>query len=156
MAAMMGMPPATAASKAIERPSCRARSNSSGPCSASRALLAVTTSLPLSSSFSMIVRAGSSPPTNSTAATISGLSSTWARSAVSSPAAGRQFRGRFRSGSTTWTNSSRFPACRAMRSACSSNSRATPEPIVPNPMTATFDGIHSTQPSADGSEASRR
>ena len=72
MAAMIGMPPATAASKAIERPSFRARSKSSGPCSASRALLAVTTSLPLSSNFSMIERAGSSPPTNSTTATISG------------------------------------------------------------------------------------
>ena len=82
MAAMMGMPPATAASKAIERPSCRARSNSSGPCSASRALLAVTTSLPLSSSFNMIVRSGSSPPINCTTAAISGLFSTFDRSLV--------------------------------------------------------------------------
>ncbi len=62
MLAMIGIPPATEASKAIERPSSRARSNSSGPCSARRALLAVTTSLPLSSSANMIVRAGSSPP----------------------------------------------------------------------------------------------
>ena len=82
MAAMIGMPPATAASKAIERPSCRARSNSSGPCSASRALLAVTTSLPLSSSLSMIVRSGSSPPTSCTTAMISRSSSTLARSSV--------------------------------------------------------------------------
>ena len=51
MLAMIGMPPATEASKAIDRPSSRARSNSSGPCSASSALLAVTTSLPLSSSL---------------------------------------------------------------------------------------------------------
>ncbi len=92
------MPPATAASKAIERPSFRAVSNSSGPCSASRALLAVTTSLPLSSSFSTMVRAGSSPPTNSTAATISGLSVTLARSAVSTPGGRAKFRDRFRSG----------------------------------------------------------
>ena len=63
MLAMIGMPPATEASNAIDRPSSRARSNSSGPCSASSALLAVTTSLPLSSSCSMIVRSGSSPPT---------------------------------------------------------------------------------------------
>ena len=72
MAAMIGMPPATDASKAIERPSSRARSNSSGPCSASRALLAVTTSLPLSNSSSTIVRAGSSPPTSRATAEIFG------------------------------------------------------------------------------------
>ena len=105
MAAMMGMPPATAASKAIERPNFRALSNSSGPCSASRALLAVITFLPLSNSFSTMVRAGSSPPTNSIAATISGLSVTLARSAVSTPGGRAKFRGRFRSGSTTWTSS---------------------------------------------------
>ena len=62
MLAMIGMPPATDASNAIDRPSSRARSNSSGPCSASSALFAVTTSLPLSSSRSMIVRSGSRPP----------------------------------------------------------------------------------------------
>ena len=110
MAAMMGMPPATAASKAIERPIFRARSNNSGPCSANRALLAVTTSLPLSSSFRTMVRAGSSPPTNSTAATISGLSVTLARSSVSTPGGRAKFRGRFRSVSTTRTNSSLLPA----------------------------------------------
>ena len=62
MLAMIGIPPATAASKAMLRPSSRARVKSSGPCSASSALLAVTISLPDSNSRSMIVRAGSSPP----------------------------------------------------------------------------------------------
>ena len=51
-----------------------ARSNNSGPCSANRALFAVQTSLPLSSSLSMMVRAGSSPPTSWATTLISGLS----------------------------------------------------------------------------------
>ena len=42
----IGMPPPTLASKATARPNCRAWAKTSGPCSASSALLAVTTSLP--------------------------------------------------------------------------------------------------------------
>ena len=109
MAAMIGMPPATAASKAIDRPSLRAAANSSGPCWANRALLAVTTSLPLSSTLSMILRSGSSPPINCTTALISGLSVTLATSDVSIPGGSWILRGRLMSGSTTWTNSTRLP-----------------------------------------------
>ena len=74
MLVMMGIPPATEASNAIERPNSRARSNSSGPCSASRALLAVTISLPLSNSCNRMLRAGSSPPTSWATTVISGSS----------------------------------------------------------------------------------
>ncbi len=48
---MIGIPPATAASKAIAFPASRAAANSSGPCSHRRALLAVTTFFPALSSF---------------------------------------------------------------------------------------------------------
>ena len=46
MVAMIGMPPATAASKAIVRLFSRASGNNSGPCSQSNALFAVTMSFP--------------------------------------------------------------------------------------------------------------
>ena len=49
----------------------RAAANNSGPCSASRALLAVITSLPLSNSFSTTERAGSSPAARHLALVIS-------------------------------------------------------------------------------------
>ena len=49
-ARMIGMPPATLASKPTARSCRRAASNTSGPCSASSALLAVTTCLPAASS----------------------------------------------------------------------------------------------------------
>ena len=85
-----------------------------------------------------MVRAGSRPPTSSTAAVISGLSVTWARSEVSTPGGKAKLRERFWSGSTTWTSSNFRPKRWAIRSPCSNNKRATPEPIVPYPIMATF------------------
>ncbi len=84
--AMIGIPPATDASKAIDRPSDRAVSNNSPPCSASSALLAVTTSLPLRSSSSTMVRAGSRPPISSATTLISGFFVIRVRSSVNTPA----------------------------------------------------------------------
>ena len=137
-AEMIGMPPATAASKAIDRPARRAAANSSGPCSASRALFAVITSLPLSKSFKTISRAGSTPLTSSITGPISRLPVTCDRSAVSRPGGRATLRARFTSGSTTRTSSTTLPAKRAIRSRRSSSSRATPDPTVPNPTMATL------------------
>ena len=122
MLAMIGMPPATEASNAIERPSSRARSNSSGPCSASSALLAVTTSLPLSSSRSMIVRSGSRPPMRRATTLISGLLITSSTRSVSTPFGRSQSRAFFRSRTTAFSSHSVRPACRAVRSPWSSSS----------------------------------
>ena len=49
------------------------QSKSSRPCSASTALLAVMTSLPLCNNLSMIERSGSRPPMSCTTASISGI-----------------------------------------------------------------------------------
>ncbi|MNN63226.1 hypothetical protein D3C81_1785890 [compost metagenome] len=56
-ALMMGMPPATAASNATITPLRRAASKISLPCTASSALLAVTTCLPFSMAFRTSSRA---------------------------------------------------------------------------------------------------
>ena len=56
-ALMMGMPPATAASKATTTPRSRAAAKISLPCTASSALLAVTTCLPAAIASSTSVRA---------------------------------------------------------------------------------------------------
>ena len=138
MLAMIGMPPATEASNAIERPSSRARSNSSGPCSASSALFAVTTSLPLSSSRSMIVRSGSRPPISCATTLISGLLITSSTLSVSTPFGRSQSRAFLRSRTTAFSSHSVRPAWRAVRSPWSSSSFATPCPTVPKPMIATF------------------
>ena len=70
MQAMMGIPPATAASNATVRPSARARWKSTSPCSHNRALFAVTTSFPDSSRARKISRAGLTPPISSIATSI--------------------------------------------------------------------------------------
>ena len=138
MAEMMGMPPPTAASNAIERPSSRALSKSSRPCSANSALFAVTMSLPLSSSFNTMVRAGSNPPTSSTATETSGSLRMAPRSSVNNPGGRAKLRLRRVSVSTTYANSTGRPACRATRDCCSRSNRATPEPMVPKPTIATL------------------
>jgi hypothetical protein len=138
MLAMIGMPPATEASKAIERPNWRAQSKSSGPCSASKALFAVTTSLPLSSSRSIIERAGSSPPINWATTLISGLSVIRRKSSDRMPGGSWQSRRREGSRTTTSANSNVRPACLAIREPCSKRMRASPDPTVPNPTMATF------------------
>ncbi len=112
MLAMIGMPPATEASKAIERPSSRARSNSSGPCSANSALLAVTRSLPLANSSSVIVRAGSNPPTSRATAEIVTSAVIRRKSSLTSPGGSLSSRFFFGSLTTTAASSIRRPAWR--------------------------------------------
>ncbi len=141
MFAMMGIPPATDASNAMQRPSSRARSNSSGPCSASRALLAVTTSLPLSKSSSRIERAGSKPPISCATTRISGSDVIRPKSSESTLAGNASSRDFLRSRTTTAVRCSSRPACRATRSRRCSSMWARPDPTVPSPTMATFIGF---------------
>src|ERR1043165_1295797 len=86
-AAMMGMPPATAASKAMVTWCLAARANSSSPCSASSALLAVTTCLPAFRQATHRSLAAVVPPTRWMTVRISGsFSRTSTRSVTVAPA----------------------------------------------------------------------
>ena len=76
IALMIGMPPATAASKATVTPFSLAAAKISLPNSAINALLAVTTCLPLAMAFNINSLATVVPPINSTRISISGFSAT--------------------------------------------------------------------------------
>ena len=82
-ALMIGMPPATAASNATITPLARAASKISVPCTASSALLAVTTCLPLAIARSTSSRATPVPPIISATMSIDGSSTTALKSSVS-------------------------------------------------------------------------
>ena len=71
-ALMIGMPPATAASKPIITPFLCAAAKISLPCTASKALLAVTTCLPAAMASSTSVLATPVPPISSTTMSIAG------------------------------------------------------------------------------------
>ena len=131
----IGIPPPTLASKATARPAARAWAKTFAPCSARSALLAVTTCLPAASAASTNCKAGSVPPIVSMMMSTSGssinlLTRRWS--------AGRRPSGNSRgfSRSRTAAQVQRIlrPARRAIRSACSVNSRATPVPTVPRPI----------------------
>ena len=139
MAAMIGMPPATAASKAMERPSCRARSNSSGAVLGQQGLVGrdhvLAAFQQLQHDRAIRLHPADQLHHGGDLRVVEHLGQVVGQHAR---AGASTLRGRVRSGSTTCTNSSRCPACWAMRSPCSSSSRATPEPMVPNPMMATL------------------
>ena len=131
----------------MARPCLRAASKTSAPCSASSALLAVTTSLPAASRSSTARRAQSTPPTSSTASWIDGSLSTARRSVVTSSrgkAIDLDFAG---SRTTTRRSLSPLPARAASRSGCSSSNRATPLPTVPQPISAMPSGSIRIYPS---------
>jgi hypothetical protein len=136
-ARMIGMPPATAASKQTTRPARRAASNSSNPCAASSALFAVTTCLPAASAASTTSFATVVPPISSTTMCTAG-SVTAVRQSVPTAAPGTATsRGFVRSRTTRWRRTRERPPARAvMRSACSVRIRATPVPTVPQPTIA--------------------
>ena len=81
-ALMIGMPPATAASKATMTPFSRAAAKISLPCTASSALFAVTTCLPAAIASMTNVRAMPYPPINSTTMSIAGFAITSRASAT--------------------------------------------------------------------------
>ncbi|GIX25320.1 MAG: hypothetical protein KatS3mg122_2551 [Caldimonas sp.] len=95
-ALMMGMPPATAASKATMTPLSLAAAKISVPCTANSALLAVTTCLPAAMALSTSSRARVVPPINSTTMSTCGSVATASRSSLivrSAPRAARALAG---------------------------------------------------------------
>src|SRR4051812_38615477 len=114
---MIGITPATAASKRSWTPASRARANSSSPCCASSCLFAVTTGLAASSARLTYSSAGSVPPISST------MTSEEERICSKSPS--ERFRTPVRSG--------RRPVAAATASARSASSSANALPTVPRP-----------------------
>ncbi len=133
IAETIGMPPAQLASKAIHRPFSWAARYSSLPCSASRALLAVTTSLPAPSIRSCTSFATWVPPMVSTPIVIVSSSSSRFISSVKTPSGSSTGRGEVVSISTTRASSRRSPVLIAIASARLRISFATPVPTVPKP-----------------------
>ena len=93
----IGIPPPTLASKATARPEARAWAKTVAPCSARRALLAVTTCLPAASAASTNFKAGWVPPMVSMMMSTSGSSINRDTSVVSRTPSSRTSRGFSRS-----------------------------------------------------------
>src|SRR3954454_18072176 len=119
-----GTTPPTAASKRSWTPHSRAVSKISSPCSASTALLAVTTWRPARIARRMYSRAGSMPPISST--------TRWLRSTMSSKSPRLRVR--------TPTTSGRLPVVAAIESARSSISSCRAAPTVPRASSPTQNG----------------
>ena len=116
IALMIGMPPATAASKATMTPRAWAASKTSLPWMAMSALLAVTTCLPFWMARKTSVRAGSSPPMSSTTIRTSGSSTTAVGSSVSTMPSSARSRGLSRSRTLAQVISMARPARRLISS----------------------------------------
>ena len=132
---MIGIPPATAASKRRSTPFSFAAANSSPPCTAIRSLFAVTTFFPDCSARRIMVLAGSMPPMTSITMAMEGSFTIFSKSSVS------------RAGSTPslflwilWTRTAPISRDAPVLSASSSflltRSLYTPPPTVPNPRSA--------------------
>ena len=131
------MPPPTLPSKATARPYFRAWAKTSGPCSASSALLAVTTSLPAARASRTIPRVGSIPPIVSMTTDDLGVVDHSRGSVTTLRVAQRGVAVLAGSRTTAHFRWIRRPARRAMRSPCSCSSRTTPDPTVPTPSSPT-------------------
>src|SRR6185436_7902376 len=140
---MIGMPPATAPSKATITPLACAAPKISLPCRASSALFAVTTCLPLAIACRMKVRAGSRPPISSTTMSMSGLASTVAASPVSSKPVPPAVAARACSSARSAIHVIRMgrPARRAISSALRCSTFHVPRPTVPSPRSPTCSGF---------------
>ena len=134
----MGMPPATAASKATITPASRARAKISLPCTASSALLAVTTCLPLAMAASTTSRASVVPPITSTSTSMAG-SFTMSKGSLLSGMSGPTSL-RTSSGSRTTTRPIWMvqPARRLISAALFFSTSNTPLPTVPMPSSPTL------------------
>src|SRR4051794_32733193 len=138
---MIGMPPATAASKASATPASSARRARRSPCFAISALLAVTTCLPRASAVSTTSSATpSAPPISSTTAPISGSAAIAAASSYQRTADRSTPRSRRRSRAETATTTIRRPARNPTGSACRSRSWTVAAPTAANPATGVFRG----------------
>ena len=142
-ALMIGMPPATAPSKATITPLACAAAKISLPCRASSALLAVTTCLPLAIACRMNVRAGSMPPISSTTMSMSGCARTTAASSVRLTPAAPRVSSRARSSARSAIHVMRIgrPARRAISSSLRRSTVHVPIPTVPMPSRPTCSGF---------------
>src|SRR5579872_1010344 len=137
---MIGTPPPTLASKPIAMPVLLAAAKSSSPCSASSALLPVTTSLPAASACIISLRAGSIPPNSSTTMSTSGRATSAALSRVINDdvipidLSGSRLR------SAMPMSSSGAPNLRSRLAAFLCSSLTTPVPTVPHPSRAIRTG----------------
>ena len=140
-ALITGMPPATAASNASGTPRSSAAAASAAPCTASIALLAVTTGLPAASAACTRARAGpSDPPINSTTTSAAGSAASATGSSYQRRPASDTPRSRVRSRADTAVTAIGRPARAVMMSAFSRSSFSTPPPTVPRPAMATERG----------------
>ena len=137
-ARMRGTPPQTAASKATSTSLAAAAVRTSLPCRASRALLAVTTCFLQEMASRTKSRATSVPPMSSTTMSISGSSRMSRSREVRLSGSKGAWRRRSGSRSAAFFRTSSVPKRRARKSRRSLNSRATPWPTVPRPMSPTL------------------
>ncbi len=132
---MMGMPPATAASKWIGVLCCFDRANSSAPRSASKALFPVTTGFPRQRARATMSNANPVPPINSTTIFTAGSSTMACQSVVISDASTVSCRA-FSLSRTRMRRTciSMAPPQRCwIRSPLRCRARITPVPTVPQP-----------------------
>jgi hypothetical protein len=131
-----GVPPITAASNSSGASLASARAASSAPCSAIRALLAVTTGLPSFSAASTAALAGPSlPPTSSTNRSTSGDEARATGSSNQVRPEMSTVRGRDLERAETAVTTARSPA--GAKSGCSARNCSSPPPTVPRPATPT-------------------
>ncbi len=134
-ALIMGIPPATAASKYTGVWWRRARAKTSPPRSARRALFPVTTGLPASNDSATSSNASSVPPINSITISTRGFSTMDFQSVVNSSAGAVASRGFAGSRTTIWwiSNCTPDPERSVMRPPFLAKAFHTPDPTVPNP-----------------------
>ena len=140
-ALMMGMPPATAPSKATITPFFCAAAKISLPWVASSALFAVTTCLPLSTAARMRSLATVTPPTSSITMSISGSRTTSNASAVTRALPPVSFLAFNVSLSATTLMRMSRPARREISSRLRASTAQVPPPTVPMPSKPTLIGF---------------
>ena len=136
----MGMLTATAPSYATATPCWRAAAKISLPCSASSALLAVTTCLPARMAASTQSRAGPVPPAASTSTSTSGWVATCMGSLVSATSLPTTLMARARLRAQTTTSLMPRPARPAISAWLRASTRKVPAPTVPMPIMPTRRG----------------
>ena len=134
----MGMPPATAASKATITPCSRAFAKISLPYTASSALLAVTTCLPFAMAASTTSRATVVPPITSTSTSMAGSLTMSKGSSLMAMSGPTILRTASRPRDTTRVTRIRQPERRLISSALFFRTSNTPLPTVPSPSSPTL------------------
>ena len=140
-ALMIGTPPATAASNATITLFSNAAANISVPCFASKALLAVTTCLPLAIAFSTSALVVVSPPINSQTMSMSGWLTNASALGSSSMPSSEKSRGLVTSRAVACVTRISRPARREISSRLRFSTSMVPEPTVPRPSSPTLMGF---------------